>query len=86
MRVIQAAQNLAQRHVVAGALENDEPFELSRFLRLLLRVPVLRDVPARLIAYAVWPARLKDEKRKSVGDVGSARAERLERWGKERVL
>ena len=86
VRLIQAAQNLAQRHVVADALDKDETFELSRFLRLLLRVPVLRDVPARLIAYGVWPARPKDEKRKSGKDAGAARAARWERLGKERVL
>ncbi|MDQ4063302.1 MAG: FAD-dependent oxidoreductase [Actinomycetota bacterium] len=86
VRVIQAAQNLAQRHVVADALDNDEPFELSRFLRLLLRVPVLRDVPARLIAYGVWSARPKGGKRKVVEDAGSARAAWRERLGKERVL
>ncbi|CAN5185824.1 FAD-dependent oxidoreductase [soil metagenome] len=59
VRVVQYAQDLAQRHVVTDALDREEPFELSRLLRLLLRTPVLRDVPSRLIAYWVWPARLK---------------------------
>jgi len=62
VRLVQAAQHLAQRHVVAAALEEDEPFEPSRLLRLLLRVPVLRDVPARLIAYGAWPV-YPEEKR-----------------------
>ncbi|MCA1730543.1 MAG: FAD-dependent oxidoreductase, partial [Actinobacteria bacterium] len=61
VRLIQAAQNLAQRYVVAGALEGDEPFELSRILRLLLQTPVLRDVPARLIAYGAWPVHLEEK-------------------------
>ncbi len=65
VRLIQGAQELAQRHVVADALHADEPFELSRLLRLLLRTPVLRDVPARLIAYGVWPVHPK--KRASAG-------------------
>lgn len=59
VRAVQYAQDLAQRHVVADALRDDEPFELPRLLRLLLRVPLVRDVPARLIAYGVWPARLR---------------------------
>ena len=59
VRVVQYAQNLAQRHVVMDALDHEEPFELPRLLRLLLRTPVVRDLPTRLIAYGVWPARLK---------------------------
>jgi 2-polyprenyl-6-methoxyphenol hydroxylase-like FAD-dependent oxidoreductase len=59
VRMIQGAQELAQRHVVADALHADEPFELSPLLRLLLRTPVLRDLPARLIAYGAWPVHPK---------------------------
>jgi 2-polyprenyl-6-methoxyphenol hydroxylase-like FAD-dependent oxidoreductase len=59
VRLVQGAQGLAQRHVVADALHADEPFELSRLLGLLLRTPVLRDVPSRLIAYGAWPVRPK---------------------------
>jgi 2-polyprenyl-6-methoxyphenol hydroxylase-like FAD-dependent oxidoreductase len=65
VRLIQGAQELAQRHVVADALHADEQFELSRLLRLLLRTPVLRDLPARLIAYGAWPVHPK--KRTSAG-------------------
>jgi 2-polyprenyl-6-methoxyphenol hydroxylase-like FAD-dependent oxidoreductase len=63
VRVIQGVQDLAQRHVIADVLEGDGSFELPRFLKLLLRTPVLRDVPARLIAYGAWPVRLKEPKR-----------------------
>ena len=59
VRVVQYAQDLAQRHVVSDALDHEEPFELPRLLRLLLRAPIVRDLPTRLIAYGVWPARLK---------------------------
>jgi 2-polyprenyl-6-methoxyphenol hydroxylase-like FAD-dependent oxidoreductase len=59
VRLIQAAQDLAQRHVVADVLKGDEPFELPRLIRLLLRTPFVRDVPARLIAYGAWPVRPK---------------------------
>ena len=59
VRVVQYAQNFAQRHVVMDALSREEPFELPRLLRLLLRTPVLRDVPTRLIAYGGWPAGLE---------------------------
>jgi 2-polyprenyl-6-methoxyphenol hydroxylase-like FAD-dependent oxidoreductase len=79
VRLIQGAQNLAQRHVVASVLKGDEQFELPLSLRLLLRTPVLRDVPARLIAYGAWPVRPKEPKR-------AAGPSRTGRRGEERVL
>jgi 2-polyprenyl-6-methoxyphenol hydroxylase-like FAD-dependent oxidoreductase len=84
VRLIQGAQELAQRHVVADALHADEPFELSRLLRLLLRTPVLRDVPTRLIAYGAWPVHLK--KRSSVGSRVATADEEPYRWRGKRVL
>jgi 2-polyprenyl-6-methoxyphenol hydroxylase-like FAD-dependent oxidoreductase len=60
-RFIQAAQNLTQRWVVAGVLDSRDAYRLPLLLRLLLRVPILRDLPARLIAHgASWPVRVKD--------------------------
>jgi 2-polyprenyl-6-methoxyphenol hydroxylase-like FAD-dependent oxidoreductase len=84
VRLIQGAQELAQRHVVADALHADEQFELSRLLRLLLRTPILRDLPARLIAYGAWPVHPK----KSEGfrfRVATADGE-PDRWRREHVL
>ncbi len=84
VRLVQGAQELAQRHVVADALHADEPFELSRLLRLLLRTPVLRDLPARLIAYGAWPVHPK--KRTSAGSRVATADEEPGRWRRERVL
>ena len=84
VRLIQGAQELAQRLVVADALHADEQFELSRLLRLLLRTPILRDLPARLIAYGAWPVHPK----KSEGfrfRVATADGE-PDRWRREHVL
>jgi 2-polyprenyl-6-methoxyphenol hydroxylase-like FAD-dependent oxidoreductase len=84
VRLIQGAQELAQRHVVADALHADEQFELSLLLRLLLRTPILRDLPARLIAYGAWPVHPK----KSEGfrfRVATADGE-PDRWRREHVL
>jgi 2-polyprenyl-6-methoxyphenol hydroxylase-like FAD-dependent oxidoreductase len=65
VRLVQLAQELAQRWVVARALdpEPEEPFRLSRSLKLALRVPVLRDLPARLIAFGAWPVRVREASR-----------------------
>src|SRR5215207_10055661 len=53
-RLIQRFQALLQQRVLASALRSSEPFAPSLPLRLLLRVPVLRDIPARIIAFGVW--------------------------------
>ena len=66
VRLVQLAQELAQRWIVASALdpEPDEPFRLPRTLKLALRVPILRDLPARLIAFGPWPVRVRRASRK----------------------
>lgn len=55
-RLVQGAQAAVQRWVVSAALDSDRPFEMPAFLRLLLRTPVLRDLPAHLIASGARPA------------------------------
>ena len=58
-RVIQAAQAVVQRNVLEVALRSDEPFEPPLVARLLLRAPILRDLPARLVAFGLWTSRVK---------------------------
>ncbi|HEX8708759.1 MAG TPA: FAD-dependent oxidoreductase [Pyrinomonadaceae bacterium] len=52
-RIIQAVQAFVQRRVIANALNPDRPFRLPFFVPLMLRVPFLRDIPARVIAFGV---------------------------------
>ncbi|HYN87443.1 MAG TPA: FAD-dependent oxidoreductase, partial [Ardenticatenaceae bacterium] len=59
-RIIQAVQAQVQRGVLAPALESSEPFSPPLLLRLLPKIPILRDLPARLIGYGVWPVHVKD--------------------------
>ena len=54
-RIIQGLQTIVQRQVVAGALDQTRPFRPPFFLRL----PILRDLPARLIAFGVWPVHVR---------------------------
>ncbi len=58
-RVIQAAQAQVQRRVLAPALRSNEPFSPPLPMRLLPRIPILRDVPGRLIGFGLRPARVK---------------------------
>ncbi|HEV2744712.1 MAG TPA: FAD-dependent monooxygenase, partial [Rubrobacter sp.] len=59
VRVVQAAQDAAQRWVVAGVLRAAGPYELPLAVRLGLQTPLLRDVPTRLIALGASQVRPK---------------------------
>jgi 2-polyprenyl-6-methoxyphenol hydroxylase-like FAD-dependent oxidoreductase len=54
-RIIQAFQSLVQQRVIARAIDSTQTFKPP----FLLRLPILRDIPARLIAFGVWPVRIK---------------------------
>ena len=58
-RVIQAVQAQVQRNVLAPALGSSGPFSPPLLLRLLPRIPILRDLPGRLIGYGIRPSRVK---------------------------
>ena len=57
-RIIQAVQALVQRRILAPALSSDTPFAPPAALRTLLRLPVVRSVPARVVGFGVWPVRV----------------------------
>src|SRR5919107_511145 len=59
-RLIQRAQALIQQQVLARALRSNEPFAPPLPLRLLLRVPVVRTIPSRIVAFGFWPVRVKE--------------------------
>ncbi len=59
-RLIQGAQALIQRQVLARALRSDEPFSPPRPLRLLLRAPIVRNIPARIVGFGFWPVHVKE--------------------------
>jgi 2-polyprenyl-6-methoxyphenol hydroxylase-like FAD-dependent oxidoreductase len=58
-RIIQRVQTLVQKNVIAAGLDPTRPFRLPLIVRLILRVPFLRNIPARLIGYGFWPVHLK---------------------------
>ena len=58
-RVIQAFQSVAQKRLIAEALDSARPFRLPLPLRLLRRAPVLNALPAWLIGFGPWRARVK---------------------------
>ncbi|HEX8635202.1 MAG TPA: FAD-dependent oxidoreductase [Pyrinomonadaceae bacterium] len=52
-RFIQALQSLVQRRIIANALLTNQPLQVPLVARLFLRTPLLRDLPARLIAFGL---------------------------------
>jgi 2-polyprenyl-6-methoxyphenol hydroxylase-like FAD-dependent oxidoreductase len=59
-RTIQRIQSLIQRRVIAGALNTNQAFRIPFLVRLLLRIPFLRDLPARIIAFGVKRVHVKN--------------------------
>jgi len=59
-RIIQAFQNLVQKQVLVKVLKSDKPLTISPFLLLLLRVPFVRDLPARFIAFGPRRVHVKE--------------------------
>jgi 2-polyprenyl-6-methoxyphenol hydroxylase-like FAD-dependent oxidoreductase len=58
-RVIQWLQRQIQQRVIAAALRSNRPLNLPLAIRLLIRLPLLRDIPARMIAFGVKRVHLK---------------------------
>ncbi len=56
-RVIQAFQSLIQEQIIKGALNSDRPFTPP----LLLQLPILRNIPARLIGFGLTRVRVRNQ-------------------------
>ncbi len=59
-RFIQRFQTLIQRRVLATALRSNTTFAPPVLLRLLLRVPILRSLPARIVGFGLWPVHVRE--------------------------
>ncbi len=59
-RVIQAIQSRAARALLTTVAASATPAGPPAALRLLPRIPLLRDLPARVVAFGIWPVRLDD--------------------------
>ncbi len=59
-RLIQGFQNLIQKQVLARVLSTDSTFTLPLLPRLILRVPLLRDIPANFIGLGFGRERVKN--------------------------
>jgi 2-polyprenyl-6-methoxyphenol hydroxylase-like FAD-dependent oxidoreductase len=55
-RIIQAAQSAIQKRVIANVLSSQNGVRIPPLVRLAVRIPIIRDIPARLIAFGVHRA------------------------------
>jgi 2-polyprenyl-6-methoxyphenol hydroxylase-like FAD-dependent oxidoreductase len=53
VKVIQWIQTQVQKRVIAAALKSDQPLQIPAFMRFILQIPVVRDLPARILAFGV---------------------------------
>jgi len=60
-RVIQALQSTMQKRMIASALQTQRTLKIPWWVRLFFRIPFLRDLPARLLAFGVRRVRLVEE-------------------------
>jgi 2-polyprenyl-6-methoxyphenol hydroxylase-like FAD-dependent oxidoreductase len=59
-RVIQSAQSFLQRRIITGALNTAQAGNVPWQLRLFSKIPIVRDIPPRLIAFGPRRVRLKE--------------------------
>src|SRR5256712_13050876 len=53
VRIIQAFQSVVQTRVLKPALESTRPAGIPLVIRVVARVPILRDLPPRIIAFGI---------------------------------
>jgi 2-polyprenyl-6-methoxyphenol hydroxylase-like FAD-dependent oxidoreductase len=59
-RIIQAVQSAVQKRIIANALNSTGGVRIPPLLGLAVRVPIIRDIPARLIAFGVHRAHVEN--------------------------
>lgn len=59
-KLIQGLQNFAQQSFLASALNSAAPRPIPPFVRFLLRLPLIRTLPSRIVAFGIWPVHVKE--------------------------
>src|SRR6266850_2470503 len=65
--VIQWVQAQVQKRVIATALRSSNTLQMPLLLRFLIRVPIIRDIPARVLAFGVREVHVKQDEAPSPG-------------------
>ena len=59
VKLIQKFQGFVQDRIVKTALDKERPFRLPLTVRILLKIPLVRNLPAWLIAFGIHRARIR---------------------------
>jgi 2-polyprenyl-6-methoxyphenol hydroxylase-like FAD-dependent oxidoreductase len=59
-RIIQSAQSAVQKRIIANVFSSKNQLRIPSLLRLAVRIPVIRDIPARLIAFGIHRAHVEN--------------------------
>ena len=54
VRIVQGFQQFIQRRVLSRAMNPEEALTVPPFLRLFVRLPVIRNLPAQMIGFSPW--------------------------------
>ncbi len=60
-RLIQSVQSFMQDQVLARVLQSNKALPLPPAIRLLSSIPGFNTLPARLLGFGLWPARIQDD-------------------------
>lgn len=58
-RLIQGFQNMIQKQVLKKVLASDQPLTISPALLFVLRLPIIRTLPAKFIGFGPWRAHVR---------------------------
>ncbi len=58
-RIIQRVQTLLQERVLGTLLRTDTPLTIPSWFQLVLRIPIIRDIPVRTMAFGPFPVHVK---------------------------
>lgn len=58
-RIIQAVQTFLQERLLSTVLRANEPLVIPLWFQMLFRIPIIRDIPARMIAFGPFPTHVK---------------------------
>ncbi len=60
-RFIQGIQSLVQKKIVGSVLRSQEAIRIPWYVRFFFRVPVVRDLPARVVALGFWRVHVRND-------------------------
>jgi len=60
VRIVQGFQQFVQRRVLTRVMNTEQTFTVPPFLRLLVRIPAIRNLPAQMIGFSPWRVRVDE--------------------------